>query len=92
MPEKKKSEKRIKKESYWKKLFDLTDKYKKAILVDCDNVSSKQINTIRIKLRDLDAVMIMGKNVTKFYFLSIILDLNEGCFESQNEGTRGRRL
>lgn len=63
MGEKKKSEKRIKKEAYWKKLFELTDKYKKAILVDCDNVSSKQINTIRIKLRPLDAVMIMGKNV-----------------------------
>ena len=63
MGEKKKSEKRIKKENYWKKLHELTDKYKKAILVDCDNVSSKQINTIRIKLRPLDAVMIMGKNV-----------------------------
>jgi len=43
-------------------LWDLTDKYKKAILVDCDNVSSKQINTIRIKLRALDSVMLMGKN------------------------------
>jgi len=40
MGEKKKSEKRIKKEGYWKKLHALTDKYKKAILVDCDNVSS----------------------------------------------------
>jgi len=62
MGEKKKSEKRIKKETYWKKLHDLTTKYKKAILVDCDNVSSKQINTIRIKLRPLDSVMLMGKN------------------------------
>jgi len=62
MGEKKKSEKRIKKETYWKKLHSLTEKYKKAILVDCDNVSSKQINTIRIKLRALDAKMIMGKN------------------------------
>lgn len=60
---KKKSEKRIKKEAYWKKLSELTTKYKKAILVDCDNVSSKQINTIRIKLRPLDATMLMGKNV-----------------------------
>jgi len=31
-------------------------------LVDCDNVSSKQINMIRLKLRPLDSVMIMGKN------------------------------
>jgi large subunit ribosomal protein LP0 len=58
----KKSEKRIKKEGYWKKLWGITDRYKKAVLVDCDNVSSKQINAIRIKLRDVDAVMIMGKN------------------------------
>lgn len=43
-------------------MWTLTDKYKKAVLVDCDNVSSKQINTIRIKLRALDAVMLMGKN------------------------------
>ena len=35
-----KSEKRIKKEQYWVKLWELTDKFKKAILVDCDNVSS----------------------------------------------------
>lgn len=39
--QKKKSEKRIKKEEYWQKLWDLTDTYKKAILVDVDNVSSK---------------------------------------------------
>ena len=37
----KKSEKRLKKEEYWRKLWSVTDHYKKAILVDCDNVSSK---------------------------------------------------
>mmetsp|Transcript_8242 Transcript_8242/g.6145 ORF Transcript_8242/g.6145 Transcript_8242/m.6145 type:complete len:192 (-) Transcript_8242:478-1053(-) len=62
MGQKKKSEKRIKKEKYWKKLFGITDEYTKALLVDCDNVSSKQINLIRHKLRPLGAVMIMGKN------------------------------
>jgi muconolactone delta-isomerase len=40
MGAKKKSEKRLKKEAYWDKLWTLVDKYKKAILVDCDNVSS----------------------------------------------------
>jgi len=59
---KKKSEKRLKKENYWKKLWEITETYKKAIFVDCDNVSSKQINTIRLKLRPLDSVMVMGKN------------------------------
>ena len=61
---KKVSEKRIKKEDYWKKLWKLTDEYKKAILVDCDNVSSLQLNTIRLKLRPLKAKMLMGKNVS----------------------------
>jgi ribosomal protein L10 len=41
---KKKSEKRIKKEEYWQKLWKLTDNYKKALLVDVDNVSSQQLN------------------------------------------------
>lgn len=63
----KKSEKRIKKENYWKKLWQLTDEYKKAVLVDVDNVSSKQITKIRHRLREIGAVMIMGKNVSHKY-------------------------
>ena len=58
----KKSEKRLKKEDYRKKLWALTDEYKKALLVDVDNVSSQQLNKIRMKLRPLGAVMLMGKN------------------------------
>lgn len=58
----KKSEKRLKKEDYWKKLWALTDEYKKALLVDVDNVSSLQLNNIRHKLRPLGAKMLMGKN------------------------------
>ena len=63
---KKKSEKRIKKEEYWHKLQELSEKYSKALLVDVDNVSSKQINEIRRKLRPIGAKMIMGKNVSFF--------------------------
>ena len=66
MAVKKKSEKRLKKEAYWKKLWELTDKYKKAVLVDVDNVSSKQINKIRLALRPYDATVVMGKNVSLF--------------------------
>jgi len=58
----KKSEKRLKKEDYWRKLWALTDEYKKALLVDVDNVSSLQLNNIRHKLRPLGAKMLMGKN------------------------------
>ncbi len=41
---KKKSEKRIKKEEYWVRLQKHTEKFKKALLVDVDNVSSQQLN------------------------------------------------
>jgi ribosomal protein L10 len=73
----KKSEKRIKKEEYWQKLWKLTEKYKKALLVDVDNVSSLQLNKIRFKLRSLDAKMIMGKNVSSYYTSFQLVDLDE---------------
>jgi ribosomal protein L10 len=69
MAVKKKSEKRLKKEAYWKRLNELSEKYKKAVLVDVDNVSSKQLNKIRLELRSLDAIMIMGKNVSYLTFI-----------------------
>lgn len=76
---KKKSEKRIKKEEYWQKLQDLAGEYSKAILVDVDNVSSNQINQIRLNLRPLKAKMIMGKNVSSYFpAKSLLLDLDEG--------------
>jgi ribosomal protein L10 len=64
--QKKKSEKRIRKEEYWAKLQALTTEYKKAVLVDVDNVSSNQITLIRRGLRPLKAKMLMGKNVIHF--------------------------
>jgi len=62
MAVKKKSEKRTKKENYWKKLWDLSETYKRALLVEVDNVSSKQLNKIRLELRPINAHMLMGKN------------------------------
>ena len=75
---KKKSEKRVKKEDYWVKLQELSEKYSKAIMVDVDNVSSKQINLIRLKLGPLNAKMIMGKNVRINHHLNFRIDLDEG--------------
>lgn len=62
MAVKKKSEKRIKKENYWHRLQDVAGKYKNVLFVDADNVSSNQISKLRVKLREIDAYMIMGKN------------------------------
>jgi large subunit ribosomal protein LP0 len=58
----KKTDKKQKKQDYWKKLWALTDEYKKAVFVDVDNVSSQQLNQIRHKLRPIGAKMLMGKN------------------------------
>ncbi len=64
MPKIVKSEKRIKKEKYWHRLQYIVQNYKNCCFVDANNVSSKQICMIRAKLRAIDAVMIMGKNVS----------------------------
>lgn len=50
------------KEDNWNKLQEFSAKYKKAIFVDGDNVSSLQMTKIRAALRKMDATMIMGKN------------------------------
>jgi large subunit ribosomal protein LP0 len=62
MPKIVKSEKRIKKEKYWDRLQHVAATYKNACFIDANNVSSKQICLIRAKLRNVNAVMIMGKN------------------------------
>ena len=62
MPKDKKSEKRIKKEAYWKRLQNAAREYENCLFVDANNVSSKQIGTIRQRLRTIGATMIMGKN------------------------------
>lgn len=62
MAVKKKSENRLKKEDRWAKIIEACKKYKNVMFINADNVSSKQILSIRAKLREIDAVMIMGKN------------------------------
>jgi len=70
MAVKKKSDKRIKKEDYWVRLQEVAQKYKNVMFVDANNVSSKQIGNIRRGLRDIDAYMIMGKNVSNYCVFS----------------------
>ena len=64
MPKVVKSENRIKKEKYWQRLQHVVRTHKNACFVNVDNVSSKQICMIRAKLREVNAYMIMGKNVS----------------------------
>ena len=64
MAGKKKTAKRIKKEEYWTRLQKAAGDYKNVLFVDGDNVSSLQVLKIRARLRDINALMIMGKNVS----------------------------
>ena len=64
MPSVKKSEKRLSKEAKWRRIQQVAFKYKNVLFIDADNVSSKQICQLRAKLRKIDAVMVMGKNVS----------------------------
>jgi len=49
------------KSNYFTKLVNLLDEYPKCFIVGADNVGSKQMQQIRISLRD-HAVILMGKN------------------------------
>ena len=84
MPAKAKETKKQKKERRWNALQDALVNYNKCLFVEVDNVTSKQISVMRKELRDIDAKMIMGKNVsdTPFSFNSLplsMLDSYEGC-------------
>lgn len=67
MPAVKKTAKRIKKENYWRRIQQVAFKYNNVLFVNADNVSSLQIAKMRVKLREIGAYMIMGKNVSAFY-------------------------
>lgn len=62
--------KKEKKSAYYARLQDVCTKYNKALFVDVDNVTSKQICVIRADLRKIGGYMIMGKNVSKGVSLS----------------------
>lgn len=51
-----------KKAAYAKKVHSLLQKYDKAFLVHADNVGSLQFQNVRTALREMDSVILMGKN------------------------------
>nr|AAX89497.1 acidic ribosomal P0 protein [Euplotes focardii] len=58
----KKNEKRIKKEKFFERVYNVFDKYTRALLVECNNISAKQIHQCRKELRTNNSLMLMGKN------------------------------
>jgi len=59
---KKKEPKKDKKDRFFEKIYDILGQYKKALLVNVKNISADQIHLTRKGLRDLDAIVLMGKN------------------------------
>ena len=57
-----KNDKRLKKDVFFARIYNTFDKYTKALLVQCDNISARQIHATRKELRGNDSLMLMGKN------------------------------
>merc|ERR1712187_665214 len=56
-----------------KKLSTILEEYKKALVIKCDNLSSKQFQFIRRAIRD-ESVILMGKNTRIKYHVRAYLD------------------
>jgi len=56
------SAKTLRKEKVWEQTQECIQKYSKCMFVNVDNVTSKQICIMRKQLREINAVMCMGKN------------------------------
>jgi len=52
------------KDKVWAACTEAVVKYNKCLFVNVDNVTSKQICIMRKALRAINAVMVMGKNVS----------------------------
>lgn len=62
LKKKTRAEVRKKKYAFWVKLWDYMDKYKKILVVKCDNIGAAIFHNIRQALRPLGATMLLGKN------------------------------
>jgi large subunit ribosomal protein LP0 len=51
-----------KKSDYLAKVIRLLEEYPRFLIVTCDNIGSKLLQSIRLSLRQMDAVVLMGKN------------------------------
>lgn len=51
-----------KKSEFFQRVYNIFDKYKRALLVQCDNISARQIHNCRKELRVNNSLMLMGKN------------------------------
>ncbi|CAI2374157.1 unnamed protein product [Moneuplotes crassus] len=56
------TERKARKTKFFERVYNIFDKYKRALLVQCDNISARQIHDCRKELRAGNSLMLMGKN------------------------------
>jgi len=54
--------KKVKKNEFYERIYKIFGKYQRALLVKCDNISGKQLHTVRHLLLKNDSELLMGKN------------------------------
>jgi large subunit ribosomal protein LP0 len=67
-----------KKAEYFLRMEELINKYSKVFVVGCDNVGSLQMQQIRLALRPLDSIVLMGKNTMMRKIVNNFLEANPG--------------
>lgn len=67
---------REKKVEYFARVEKLINTYSKLFVVQCDNVGSSQIQQIRLALRPLNSVVLMGKNTMMRKIINDLLEKN----------------
>lgn len=63
---------------YFERMEELINTYKKLFVVSVDNVSSDQMQKIRYALRDVDTVILMGKNTMMRKVINNYCEANPG--------------
>jgi len=66
------------KAEYFQRVEELINTYSKLFVVSCDNVGSLQMQQIRLALRSMDTVVLMGKNTMMRKIVSNYLAANPG--------------
>ena len=54
--------KKVKKNAFYERIYTIFGKYNRALLVRCDNISGKQLHSVRHKLLKSGSELLMGKN------------------------------
>lgn len=66
------------KSEYFTRMEVLINTYTKLFIVSCDNVGSNQMQQIRLSLRELNSVVLMGKNTMMRKIIAQFLERNPG--------------